>query len=152
MTFGRPVDVAAPGEDDVRPGRCRGERGSSMVAAIAVMFAVTFLGLVWLARDVDRARSNEGAAEAIAFQAARSGAQAASIGSLRAGEIVIDADAAVEAANRSAARLFESYEVNGTVAGVDVDVARRRVRVDVVITDGSISVSGVGIVTVEETP
>ncbi len=123
-----------------------------MVAAIAVMFAVTFLGLVWLARDVDRARSNEGAAEAIAFQAARSGAQAASIGPLRTGEVVIDADAAVAAATRSAARLFSSYNVNGTVTGIEVDAAERRVRVEVVITDGSISVSGVGIVTVEETP
>lgn len=152
MTTGDRDDAVGCSEDHASTRRCRGDRGSSMVAAIAVMFAVTFLGLVWLARDVDRARSNEGAAEAIAFQAARSGAQAASIRSLRTGEVVIDTSAAVAAANRSAARLFESYEVNGSVTAVDIDVTTRRVRVDVTIRDGSVSVSGVGIVTVEETP
>ena len=123
-----------------------------MVAAIATLFAVTFLGLVWLARDVDRARSNEGAAEAIAFQAARSGAQAASIPSLRTGEIVIDIGAASSAATATAERLFASYDVAGEVTSVNVDVPARRVRVDVRITDGAISVAGVGVVTIEETP
>lgn len=122
------------------------------MAAIAILFAITFLGLVWLARDVDRARSNEGAAEAIAFQAARSGAQSASIGSLRSGEIVIDADAARRGAAATADRLFASYGVAGRVTAIDVDVPGRRVRVDVRIVDGGITVGGVGIVTIEETP
>lgn len=152
MTGTRPVDVLGRGDVAAAPRRCRGERGSSTVVAIAVMFAATFLGLVWLARDVDRARSNESAAEAIAFQAARAGAQAASIGSLRSGDVVIEPAAAAAAANRSATRLFASYDVDGTVTGVVVDVAERRVRVDVTITDGSITVSGVGIVSVEEAP
>lgn len=142
-------------EDDriAAPARaCRSEQGSSMVAAIAIMFAVTFLGLVWLARDVDRARSNEGAAEAIAFQAARSGAQAASIGALRTGEVRIDPAAAASAATTAAQRLFASYDVAGEVTSVRVDVPARSVRVEVRITDGAISVTGVGIVTIEETP
>ncbi len=50
------------------------ERGAGLVVGIALMFAFTFLGLVWLARDVDRAVSNRSAAQAIAFQSARSGA------------------------------------------------------------------------------
>lgn len=132
--------------------RCRGDDGSSMVTAVAIMFAATFLALVWLAGDVDRARSNESTAAAIAFQSARSGAQAASVGALRAGEVTIDTDAASIAASRTAQRLFDSYEVDGRIAGIDVDVPGRRVRVDVTITDGSITVHGSGVVTVREGP
>lgn len=132
--------------------RCHGDRGSSTVAAIALMFAFTFLGLVWLARDVDRARSNEGAAEAIAFQSARAGAQAASVGSLRDGVVVLDPVAARTAAASAAERLFESYAVDGDVTGIEIDLPARRVSVEVRITDGSITVDGVGIVTIEETP
>lgn len=130
----------------------RGDRGSSTVAAIAIIFASTFLGLVWLARDVDRARSNEGAAEAIAFQSARAGAQAASVASLRSGVVELDVAAASSAASSAARQLFASYDVAGTVIAVAVDVPQRRVRVDVSITDGSVTVRGTGIVTVEETP
>ena len=67
----------------VTPKRLRGERGSGLVAGIVLIFAFTFLGMVWLARDVDRGVSNRSAAQSIAFQAARSGAQSASIADLR---------------------------------------------------------------------
>ena len=42
------------------------ERGSGLVAGLALIFAFTFLGLVWLARDVDRSVSNRTAAQSIA--------------------------------------------------------------------------------------
>ncbi|MEM1331927.1 MAG: hypothetical protein AAGG08_00590 [Actinomycetota bacterium] len=145
-------DRAEPGVPQMAEQRLRGSTGSSTVAAIAIIFSATFLGLLWLARDVDRARSNEGAAEAIAFQSARAGAQAASIGELRGGVVVLDAPAVTAAASGAASRLFASYGVDGSIVGIDVDVATRRVRVEVQIVDGGISVSGVGVVTVVETP
>jgi len=141
-----PLDVETPVEVTER------ERGSSTVAVIAILFGATFLGLVWLARDVDRARSNEGAAEAIAFQSARAGAQAATASALRGGEVVIDVAVAASSARATAAQLFASYGVDGTVTAIDVDVGQRRVRVDVRIVDGSLEVNGTGIVTVEEAP
>ena len=53
--------------------RWQGDRGSGLVTGITLIFAFTFLGLVWLARDVDRSVSNRSTAQSIAFQAARSG-------------------------------------------------------------------------------
>ena len=94
--------------------RCRGERGSGLVAGIVLIFAFTFLGMVWLARDVDRGVSNRSAAQSIAFQAARSGAQSASIADLRtnADASAIDEQAARRAATATADALFASYDVD----------------------------------------
>jgi hypothetical protein len=79
--------------------RLGGDRGSGFVAGIALIFAFTFLGLVWLARDVDRSVSNRSTAQSIAFQAARSGAQAALVPGLRTGEdVAIDKAGARSAA------------------------------------------------------
>jgi hypothetical protein len=46
-----------------------------MATSLVLLFTFTAGGVVWLARDVDRAISNRAAAQSIAFQAARSGAQ-----------------------------------------------------------------------------
>ncbi len=121
------------------------ERGSGLVAGIAIMFAFTFLGLVWLARDVDRGISNQSAATSIAFQAARSGAQAARVDEVRGGAIeTIDEAAARSAATAAAAQLFSSYGVAGSVAAIDVDLAASKVTVTVNIADGRTTVIGVG--------
>ena len=135
--------------------RLRGERGSGLVAAIALIFAFTFLGLVWLARDVDRGVSNRSAAQSIAFQAARSGAQAASISDLREGasndvDVPVDEAAAREAAQRVATSLFASYGVDGTVTSIVVDFDK--VSVSVTITDGGQTVTGAGTVRAERAP
>ena len=129
-----------------------GDNGSGLVAAITILFSLTFLSLVWLARDVDRGVSNEGAAEAIAFQAARSGAQAASIANLRTGDLAIDESQARAAAFETASLLFDSYGVDGSVTAIEIDPATTRLRVTVRIDDGPVSVTGTGIVTVEVTP
>jgi hypothetical protein len=128
----------------------RGDHGAGLVAGIALIFAFTFLGLVWLARDVDRGVSNRSAAQSIAFQAARSGAQAAAITDLRSGVVVIDPIAANGAATSTAGALFASYGVNGTVTSVDV--AADAVSVTVTITDDGRSVTGAGTVRAERTP
>ena len=77
-------------DPDSSQRRCDDERGSGLVVGIVMIFAFTFLGLVWLARDVDRGVSNRSAAQSIAFQAARSGAQSAAATELRSGVAVID--------------------------------------------------------------
>jgi predicted xylose isomerase-like sugar epimerase len=123
-----------------------------MVAGIVLIFAFTFLGMVWLARDVDRGVSNRSAAQSIAFQAARSGAQAAAVGALRDGSdgATIDEVAARRAAVRTADALFASYGVDGSVSAIDV--LGDRVSVSVVIVDGGVTVTGAGTVRAERAP
>lgn len=131
--------------------RCRGDRGSGVVTGLVLIFAFTFLGLVWLARDVDRSVSNRTAAQSIAFQAARSGAQEVSVAGLRSGgEPRVDAPAARSAAERTAARLFNSYDLHGRIQTVDVEADR--VTVTVTITDAGRTVSGTGTVRAERVP
>ena len=132
--------------------RLHGDRGAGLVAGVALIFAFTFLGLVWLARDVDRGVSNRSSAQSIAFQAARSGAQATSIGDLRTANraITIDTDAARVAATRTAEGLFASYGVNGSISSIDVTAGT--VSVTVTITDGSVTVTGAGTVRAERAP
>jgi Tfp pilus assembly protein PilX len=131
--------------------RGRGDRGAGLVAGIALIFAFTFLGLVWLARDVDRGVSNRSAAQSIAFQAARSGAQQASIPDLRADRgIVVDARAATTAATRTAMALFGDYGVNGELTSVTVGLDA--VSVALRITDGDVMVTGSATVRAERAP
>ncbi|MET0908888.1 MAG: hypothetical protein ABWZ99_05410 [Ilumatobacteraceae bacterium] len=131
--------------------RMAGDRGSGLVAGIALIFAFTFLGLVWLARDVDRSVSNRSTAQSIAFQAARSGAQAAVLPDLRTGSaITVDEGAARSAAAATAAALFASYGVTGSITSIDVRVDA--VTVSLTITDAGITVTGLGTVRSERAP
>lgn len=131
--------------------RLRGEQGSGVVAMVTLVFAFTFLGLVWLARDVDRAVSNRSAAQSIAFQSARSGAQAAYAPALRAGETTdVDSTAGQVAARRTAATLFAEYDLNGRISRLSID--GDRVTVEVVIDDPDGAVSGSGTVRAERAP
>lgn len=132
--------------------RLRGERGAGLVAGIALIFAFTFLGLVWLARDVDRGVSNRSAAQSIAFQAARSGAQAASITSLRSGveSTAIDEVAARRQATNTATAMLGSYGLDGSITSITVD--GDRVTVTLVVTDDGLTVTGSGTVRAERAP
>ncbi len=132
------------------PRRVRGEQGAGLVAGIALIFAFTFLGLVWLARDVDRGVSNRSAAQSIAFQAARSGAQSAAVTDLRSGSTVIDPAAATSSATATAGALFASYGVDGSVTSVDV--AADSVSVTVSIVDDGRTVTGAGTVRAARAP
>jgi hypothetical protein len=131
--------------------RLRGDRGAGLVAGIVLIFAFTFLGLVWLARDVDRGVSNRSAAQSIAFQAARSGAQAVAPGETRRGDgrVVVDAGRAREAASRTASSLFASYGLDGSVTAIDV--VDDRVSVEVTVTDAGVTVTGAATVRAERT-
>ena len=128
----------------------RGDRGAGLVAGIALIFAFTFLGLVWLARDVDRGVSNRSAAQSIAFQAARSGAQSAAVTDLRSGSILIDPAAATSAATATAGALFASYGVDGSVTSIEV--VTDSVSVTVSIVDDGRTVTGTGTVRAERAP
>jgi hypothetical protein len=130
--------------------RGRGERGAGLIAGIALIFAFTFLGLVWLARDVDRGVSNRSTAQSIAFQAARSGAQSTGVTALRDGVVAIDPDLAREAAVITAGELFASYGVDGRVTAVEVGADR--VSVTVSIVDDGRAVTGAAVVRAERTP
>jgi Tfp pilus assembly protein PilX len=137
----------------IRAGRTLAgdDRGAGLVVGIALMFAFTFLGLVWLARDVDRAVSNRSAAQAIAFQSARSGAQAAIVPGLRAGDPpTIDDAAARAAAGTTASALFASYEVSGRITSINVGADD--VTVTVAIDEGGHTVTGIGTVRAERAP
>ncbi len=131
--------------------RLAGDGGAGLVAGLTLIFALTFLGLVWLARDVDRSVSNRTAAQSIAFQAARSGAQELSVPSLRAGDgVSIDDPAAQSAVQRTARQLFESYAVHGAVEHVHVD--GDQISVTVWITDSGRTVTGIATVRAERAP
>ena len=130
--------------------RGRGERGSGLVAGIVTLFSMTFLGLVWLARDVDRGISNRSTAHSVAFQAARSGAQVAFATPLRQGaEPTIDVAGAITAGTVTANRLLERYDVTGTTQ-ISVDAAT--VTAVVVITDRGVTVTGQATVESRRTP
>ena len=116
-----------------------------MAAALILLFALTAGGVIWLARDVNQRVSNRSAAQSIAFQAARSGAQQVDVEDLREGgpvDFEIDAPLATEQALRVAGRLFDEYEVDGKV--VRIDIVDRTVTVEVQISDTAGDVTGVG--------
>lgn len=100
-----------------RTKRGRGEHGSAVVTSLVLLFAFTAGGVIWLSRDVNRVVANRSAAQSIAFQSARAGAQQVEVGSLRSGAsdgVVIDEGRAREAARRIADELFDAYGVSGT--------------------------------------
>jgi Tfp pilus assembly protein PilX len=125
--------------------RLKGDRGSGMVTGLVLMFVFTAGAVVWLARDVDRAISNRSAAQSVAFQAARSGAQQVETSALRTGAstgVVIDDAAARRAAAATAAQLFDSHRLDGKVTSIVVELDR--VTVTVEVTDAGRTVTGVG--------
>jgi len=125
--------------------RGRGDRGSAMVAGVVLMFACTAGAIIWLARDVDRAVADRASAQSIAFQAARSGAQQVDIDALRrmpGGTIDIDRELARAAAEATAARLLEAYDLHGRITAIDV--VGDRVTVVVEVNTAGRTVTGAG--------
>ena len=108
------------------------------------MFAFTAGAIIWLARDVDRAVSDRASAQSIAFQAARSGAHQIDVGVLRrpAGSIAIDPDLARPAAEDTAARLLDAYDLDGRITAVDV--VGDRITVSLEVETAGRTVTGTG--------
>ena len=131
---------------DVQLTRLHGERGSAIVTALVLLFSFTAGAVIWLARDVDRVVSNRSAAQSIAFQAARSGAQQVIVNDLRdraEDAVVIDLPRARVEAHRTANRLFDEYDVDGIVTIVRLD-GPLHVVVELTIRDSVGEVTGVG--------
>jgi hypothetical protein len=94
---------------------CEHDRGAATVLMITLCFTFLAGSLVWLSRTVDQSLDDRTNAAAIAFQAARAGAQALDPASARAGEAVIDPVAARLAVAMTTQRLLA---VNGDVGSV----------------------------------
>ncbi len=117
--------------------RGRGERGSAVVTALVLLFAFTAGGVIWLSRDVNRVVTNRSAAQSIAFQSARAGAQQVEVGSLREGgdaAVVLNGERARTEGLRIADELFAAYGVSGTSS---MTIERDIVTVTVTITDAN---------------
>ena len=124
--------------------RGRGERGSAVVTALVLLFAFTAGGVIWLSRDVNRVITNRSAAQSIAFQSARAGAQQVDVAALRgSGEpaVVLNEARAQSEGRRIADELFAAYGVTGrssmTIRG---DIVTVTVTID--DPDGEATASG----------
>lgn len=116
-----------------RAERWRGERGTALVTAIVLLFSFTAGAVILLARDYDDRIATRSAVQAVAFQAARVGAQQVAVETLRGdGSVLIDEAAAVEQATRVAQDLLSDY---GEVGDVVVTVEGDRVTVVVEVVD-----------------
>ena len=116
-----------------RAQRWRGERGTALVTAMVLLFSFTAGAVILLARDYDDRLATRSAVQAIAFQAARVGAQQVAVESLRGdGTLSLDEVAAVEQATRVAQELLSDY---GEVGDVTVNVDGDRVTVVVAVVD-----------------
>jgi hypothetical protein len=105
-------------------GRFAGERGTSMVAALVLLFTFTAGAIIWLGRDVSQSVALRSTAQSIAFQAARAGAQEVVVTGLRDGSdptVALDPEAAEHTARRRANEMFSAYAVVGVVVDVLVD-------------------------------
>lgn len=113
--------------------RLGGDRGTALVTAMVLLFSFTAGAVILLARDYDDRLATRSTAQAIAFQAARVGAQQVAVGTLRGeGSVSLDESAAVEQATRAAHELLADY---GEVGGVEVVVDGDRVTVVIAIVD-----------------
>jgi hypothetical protein len=127
-----------------RPRRARGERGTAFVAALVVMFTVTGVAAIWLARDVNQRVSDRSALQSVAFQAARAGAQQLAVSDLRdtgTAGLVIDESSARSAAHDAAFRLAESYELDLRIVSQGYGDDAATWTVTVAVTDESENVT-----------
>lgn len=108
------------------------DAGSATVIMITLCFVLLAGSLVWLSRTVDQSLEDRTNAAAIAFQAARAGAQEIDPAFARLGIAVVDSSAARSAVASTTARLLA---VNGDLGSVSaVSIESNRVTVSVTIT------------------
>ena len=125
-----------------RRRRRDGERGSAVVATVVLMITLTGGAIIWLTRDVDRQIAAVSQANAIALQAARSGAQHLAPASLRTPSdlVTIDPDSAGRAAAATTNALLDA---NDTIGHLEtVMVTGDRVTVTVSVTEAGRTVTG----------
>jgi lipoprotein-anchoring transpeptidase ErfK/SrfK len=108
------------------------DAGSATVLMITLCFVFLAGSLVWLSRTVDQSLDDRTNAAAIAFQAARAGAQQIDPTSARIGVALVDSSAARSVVASTAARLLAVNGDTGSVSSVSID--GNRVTVSVTIT------------------
>lgn len=114
-----------------RPDLDERDRGAGTVAMITFMFVFMLGSLLWLSRTVDQSLDDRTNASAIAFQAARSGAQTLDPDAARRGDVVIDQPAARRAAASTVERLLAANGDTGRITSFAVE--GRRVTITVTI-------------------
>jgi hypothetical protein len=102
------------------------------VMMITLCFAFLTGALVWLSRTVDQSVTDRTHAAAVAFQAARAGAQAIDPVGARRGVIAVDPAAARLAVAATVQRLLAANGDSGELGAVSI--GERRVTVTVTIT------------------
>ena len=118
------------------------DAGSATVAALALTLSLIGGALLWLTWNVDRSINAASDADAIAFQAARAGAQAIDPASLRSSTPTVNADQAPQLAIDAATALFTANATTGRV--VSINVESDRVTVVVEISEAGRTVTGQG--------
>lgn len=115
-----------------------------MVTTLVLLFAFTAGGVIWLSRDVNRVITNRSAAQSIAFQSARAGAQQVDVGALRGSgdpAVVLNEQRARAEGRRIADELFGAYGVSGT-SSMTIDGDTVTVTVTIEDPDGDATASG----------
>lgn len=107
------------------------DRGAATVAMITFMFVFMLGSLLWLSGTVDQSLDDRTNASAVAFQAARSGAQALDPDAARRGDVVIDETAARRAAAATVSRLLSANGDTGSMTTFAVDGTRVTVTVTI---------------------
>lgn len=108
------------------------DAGSATVLMITLCFVFLTGALVWLSRTVDQSLHDRTNASAIAFQAARAGAQVVDPNSTRTGTGSIDPVAARLAVDATTSKLLKDNGDTGSVTAFTV--VGNRVKVSVTIT------------------
>ena len=108
------------------------DAGSATVLMITLCFAFLAGSLLWLSRTVDQSLDDRANAAAIAFEAARAGAQALDPVATRSGDAIIDHVAARVAIASTTGRLLAVNGDTGSVSSVSIE--RNQVTVSVTIT------------------
>jgi hypothetical protein len=108
------------------------DAGSATVLMITLCFTFLAGSLVWLSRTVDQSLDDRTNAVAVAFQAARAGAQSIDPDSARVGEAIVDPVAARLAVASTTARLLAANGDTGSLTALSIE--SNRVTVSVTIT------------------
>ncbi|MFZ8998610.1 MAG: hypothetical protein ACO225_06725 [Ilumatobacteraceae bacterium] len=126
------------------------ERGTALVAATILLFSFTAAAMILLARDYDQRIATRSVAQAVAFQAARAGAQQIDVEVVRRdGLVVLDREAAEEQARLTAQRLLIDQGETGTVI-VSIEADRVLVVVEIVdVIEGGFEGSRTAVVRAE---
>jgi hypothetical protein len=118
----------------------RADEGSATVLMVTLCFVFLAGSLIWLSRTVDQSLHDRTNAAAIAFQAARAGAQAIDPASARRGLAIVEPAAARVAAAAMTVRLLAVNGDTGSLTAVTIE--SNKVTVSVTITTTGRSSTG----------